>query len=143
MTTPHLPVLSPLMVEEQVRVALVEDLGRAGDITSQATIAPDMTATAEIVTREVMDAVLVPNTALRFVPPEEQKRSWLRTMMPGIPTFRAASKPEEHGPERSVWVLRDGQPVAVPGQYGAVFSFALVSVITARELLLGKADGTD
>ena len=38
MTMPYLPVLSPLMVEEQVRAALSEDLGRAGDITSQATI---------------------------------------------------------------------------------------------------------
>ena len=52
MTTPYLPVLSPLMVEEQVRAALVEDLGRAGDITSQATIAPDMLAEAELNARE-------------------------------------------------------------------------------------------
>lgn len=52
MTTPYLPVLSPLMVEEQVRAALSEDLGRAGDITSQATIAPDMVAKAELNSRE-------------------------------------------------------------------------------------------
>jgi nicotinate-nucleotide pyrophosphorylase (carboxylating) len=52
MTTPYLPVLSPLMVEEQVRAALVEDLGRAGDITSQATIAPQMVAEAELNARE-------------------------------------------------------------------------------------------
>lgn len=52
MTTPYLPVLSPLMVEEQVRAALSEDLGRAGDITSQATIAPDMVARAELNARE-------------------------------------------------------------------------------------------
>jgi len=31
-------------------------------------------------------------------------------------------------------------PVAVPGQYGAVFSFALVGVITARELLRGRSN---
>ena len=52
MTTPYLPVLSPLMVEEQVRAALTEDLGRAGDITSQATIAPEMVAKAELNARE-------------------------------------------------------------------------------------------
>lgn len=52
MTSPYLPVLSPLMVEEQVRAALCEDLGRAGDITSQATIAPEMVATAELNARE-------------------------------------------------------------------------------------------
>lgn len=52
MTTSYLPVLSPLMVEEQVRAALCEDLGRAGDITSQATIAPEMVAKAELNARE-------------------------------------------------------------------------------------------
>lgn len=52
MTTSYLPVLSPLMVEEQVRAALCEDLGRAGDITSQATIAPEMVARAELNARE-------------------------------------------------------------------------------------------
>ncbi|MCJ8053461.1 carboxylating nicotinate-nucleotide diphosphorylase [Shinella curvata] len=52
MTTSYLPVLSPLMVEDQVRAALVEDLGRAGDITSQATIGPDMKASAELNARD-------------------------------------------------------------------------------------------
>ena len=52
MTTPYLPVLSPVMVEEHVRSALAEDLGRAGDITSQATIAPGRTATAILNVRE-------------------------------------------------------------------------------------------
>src|SRR5262245_23563071 len=52
MTDAHRPVLSPLMIEDQVRAALVEDLGRAGDITSQATIAPEMTARAELNLRE-------------------------------------------------------------------------------------------
>lgn len=52
MTTSYLPVLSPLMVEDQVRAALAEDLGRAGDITSQATIGRDMKATAELNARE-------------------------------------------------------------------------------------------
>ena len=52
MTSPYLPVLSPVLVEEQVRAALGEDLGRAGDITSQATIAPDRTATAVLNVRE-------------------------------------------------------------------------------------------
>ena len=40
----HLPELPALMVEAQVRAALEEDLGRAGDITTQATIGPDMRA---------------------------------------------------------------------------------------------------
>lgn len=52
MTTPYLPVLSPVMVEDHVRLALAEDLGRAGDITSQATIAPGRSATAILNVRE-------------------------------------------------------------------------------------------
>ena len=52
MTTPYLPVLSPVMVEDHVRSALAEDLGRAGDITSQATIEPGRSATAILNVRE-------------------------------------------------------------------------------------------
>ncbi len=51
--TTHLPPSLPrLMVEEAVRAALLEDLGRAGDITTNATIAPDMTATAVMASRD-------------------------------------------------------------------------------------------
>ena len=45
------PELSPLLVESSVRMALEEDLGRAGDITSQATIRPDARAQASLVSR--------------------------------------------------------------------------------------------
>lgn len=71
MTTPYLPVLSPLMVEEQVRAALSEDLGRAGDITSQATIAPEMTATAELNAREdgVVAGLDLARAAFRLMDP--------------------------------------------------------------------------
>lgn len=71
MTHPHLPVLSPLMVEDQVRAALVEDLGRAGDITSQATIAPEMTATAELNAREegVVAGLDLARAAFRLMDP--------------------------------------------------------------------------
>jgi nicotinate-nucleotide pyrophosphorylase (carboxylating) len=50
------PSLPPLLVEDAVRAALKEDLGRAGDITSDATIPQDATATAVLATRE--DGVL-------------------------------------------------------------------------------------
>ncbi len=71
MTTPYLPVLSPLMVEEQVRAALAEDLGRAGDITSQATIAPDMAAAAELNAREdgVLAGLDLARAAFRLMDP--------------------------------------------------------------------------
>lgn len=50
--TPLPPSLSPIMVDDAVRAALREDLGRAGDITTQATIAADATAKAVMATRE-------------------------------------------------------------------------------------------
>ena len=50
------PSLSVLLVHDAVRAALKEDLGRAGDITSDATIPPLATATAVLATRE--DGVL-------------------------------------------------------------------------------------
>ncbi len=47
----NLPSLPDLLVVEAVRAALKEDLGRAGDITSAATIPPDARATANLVAR--------------------------------------------------------------------------------------------
>lgn len=44
--------INPLQIETQVRAALDEDLGRAGDITSLATIPPGRTATAAFVLRK-------------------------------------------------------------------------------------------
>lgn len=52
MTDQRPPSLPSLMVEDAVRAALLEDLGRAGDITTNATIAPDATATAVLASRE-------------------------------------------------------------------------------------------
>ena len=48
----NLPVLNPLLVEEAVRAALAEDFGRAGDITSQATIPASARARAVIAARK-------------------------------------------------------------------------------------------
>lgn len=46
------PSLPSLIIEEAVRAALLEDLGRAGDITTNATIAPSASATAVLASRE-------------------------------------------------------------------------------------------
>ncbi|WP_420959952.1 carboxylating nicotinate-nucleotide diphosphorylase [Brucella sp. IR073] len=49
---PNPPVLPRLLIEDAVRAALAEDLGRAGDITTQATIAEGAQAEAVLTTRE-------------------------------------------------------------------------------------------
>ncbi|MDI6834530.1 MAG: carboxylating nicotinate-nucleotide diphosphorylase [Rhizobiaceae bacterium] len=65
------PVLPALMIEDQVKAALVEDLGRAGDITTYATIAPERVATAEMNSREegVVAGIELARAAFRIVDP--------------------------------------------------------------------------
>jgi HlyD family secretion protein len=63
---------------------------------------PGMTATAEIVIEEKDKALLVPNRALRFLPPAAAQDG------------RAPSGSDEP----RVWVVRDGAAVAVPVQTG-------------------------
>jgi len=82
---------------------------------------PGMTATAEIKTQEVTDALLVPNAALRYTPTETNggdQRSLLQRLMPGPPRFRAASDQEAKGRQRTMYLLREGAPVAVPVEIG-------------------------
>jgi nicotinate-nucleotide pyrophosphorylase (carboxylating) len=47
----HLPPLYPILYEPLVRRALEEDLGRAGDLTSDAILPPDLLAEAKVVAR--------------------------------------------------------------------------------------------
>ncbi|MCH8952006.1 MAG: hypothetical protein IID49_07770 [Proteobacteria bacterium] len=47
-----LPPLPRLLLEPAIRAALLEDLGRAGDVTSDAVIAPGTKATALMRSRE-------------------------------------------------------------------------------------------
>ncbi|WP_370320552.1 carboxylating nicotinate-nucleotide diphosphorylase [Oricola sp.] len=65
------PSLPRLMVEDAVRAALLEDLGHAGDITTNATIVPDATATAELASREdgVIAGLGLAETAFRMMDP--------------------------------------------------------------------------
>jgi HlyD family secretion protein len=82
---------------------------------------PGMTATAEIAVETVENAILVPNAALRFAPPSEEtaeKPGLLRALMPMMPRFRQASRPEETGPLRTLWVLRGERPEAVRVEIG-------------------------
>jgi len=85
---------------------------------------PGMTATAEIVTAELENALLVPNAALRFTPPPPEAAAQprrggdlLASLLPRPPRPSAPKRVKET-PAKSaaqrIWLLRDGQPVAVP-----------------------------
>lgn len=87
---------------------------------------PGMTATAEIVTRRIEAALLIPNAALRYAPPVTNKGSGsgngggggggggsLLSRMFRPPGSRQTQTPTIEGKERQVWVLREGKPQAV------------------------------
>jgi HlyD family secretion protein len=86
---------------------------------------PGMTATADITTVELSDALLVPNAALRFVPPAEMSTPQSRGGIVGSllprppgPPAKTVTTTNADGASGKVWVLRDGQLVALPVTVG-------------------------
>jgi len=81
---------------------------------------PGMTATATITALKHDNALLVPNTALRFTPtavttaPAGGMLSSLTPRMPGGGGRRSAAARSSTAAARRIWVLRDGVAVAVP-----------------------------
>ena len=81
---------------------------------------PGMTATAQIVVQEVPGALAVPNAALRYTPPKEQKQPGFSVMNMFIPRMPPASKntaPSADG-TRTLYVLKDGVPKDVTVHVG-------------------------
>ncbi|MBP7053044.1 MAG: efflux RND transporter periplasmic adaptor subunit [Phycisphaerae bacterium] len=85
---------------------------------------PGMTATANITVQKVENALLVPSEALRFSPPAQQQKKSSRglvgMLLPGPPRMTKSEEVvDTNKRQQTVWVLRDGQPVAVPVTVGA------------------------
>ena len=89
-----------------------------------------MTATAEIVTAERENVLLAPNAALRFTPPPDDAQTsqgggLLSSLLPRPPRGMGGGRrggrvaSDKRGGLRQIWVLRDGQPVAVPVTVGS------------------------
>jgi HlyD family secretion protein len=97
---------------------------------SELLLRPGMTATAEIVTTKIDNALLVPNAALRFTPEganlpgqqpsANQQRGPLSALMPQFPR-RPANNNQRDSSRRfgRVWVLEDKKPVLVMFKPGA------------------------
>ena len=81
---------------------------------------PGMTATAQIVVQEVPDALAVPNAALRYTPPKEQKAQGFSVMNLFIPRLPPASKNSAPGADgtRTLHVLENGVPKAITVHVG-------------------------
>ena len=83
---------------------------------------PGMTASAEIASASVKNALLVPNAALRFTPspnaaPRGRGGFSLLPRPPGMAPRQTEATPVNSG-SHQVYILRDGQPVAVPVRPG-------------------------
>jgi HlyD family secretion protein len=89
---------------------------------SDLALRPGMTATAVITVEQLQDALLVPNAALRFTPPSTEatprQRGAFGMIFPRPPHTPRRSNVGRND-EPKVWMLRDGEPVAVPVKTGA------------------------
>ena len=85
---------------------------------------PGMTATAEIIATERENVLLVPNAALRFTPPQPAEAQssggggLVASLLPRPPRGLAPRRQSGNArgtrsAARQIWVLRDGQPVAM------------------------------
>lgn len=90
---------------------------------------PGMTATAEIVATERENVLLVPNAALRFTPPpppdaQSSSGGLVASLLPRPPRGLAPRRQSGNArgarsAVRQIWVLRDGQPVAMSVTIGS------------------------
>jgi HlyD family secretion protein len=94
---------------------------------SDLSLRPGMTATADITVKKVENATLIPNAALRFIPPNKEKEnasddvSLLRKLLPRRHR-RPPKKRKDTTVDRMqqrVWTLRDGRLFAITVGIGA------------------------
>lgn len=106
---------------------------------------PGMTATARIITAKRENALLVPNAALRFTPPaaaeSTQQGGLLSRLLPRPPQAKKQPATAAGNGTRQVWVLRDGQPLAVATPVGV--SNGRQTEILGGDLKAGTAVITD
>ena len=117
---------------------------------SRLLLRPGMTATADITVSQVKDAILVPNAALRFTPPQavvatgtsaEPKRSIISRLMPRPRRSGSSNRNNQEQKTKKhvsakVWVLKDGQPLAIPVTQGV--SDGIKTVIVSGDLQPGQ-----
>jgi HlyD family secretion protein len=103
---------------------------------------PGMTATADITVKKVENAVLIPQAALRFTPPVQEKeeqpsRGLVGSLLPRPPRPSAKRKQVENsaGKQQTVWILKDRQPSALSISIGS--TDGTMTEVTAGEIRPG------
>jgi HlyD family secretion protein len=114
---------------------------------SDLALRPGMTATANITAQLVANVMLVPNAALRFSPPlqEEAARTSGSLLTRLFPRPPRPSRPPDIGDakskQRRVWVVSDGQPLAVAVVTGS--TDGVMTEITGGDIAVGSEVITD
>jgi HlyD family secretion protein len=85
---------------------------------------PGMTATADITVKKIEDALLVPNAALRFSPPVQEKQqpenvSLTSRLLPRRRSTREDKQSDAQKGQKVVWMLQDGAPLSLPITVGS------------------------
>lgn len=83
---------------------------------SEQLLRPGMTVSANITTQVVKDALLVPNTALRFTPPIVQEQGESNFMMFGRPPIKKKQDLSMSG--KQLWVLKNAKAEAIAVNFG-------------------------
>lgn len=123
----------PLLIEPIVRRALEEDLGRAGDLTTDLLIPPGRTAHAAIVARErgVVSGLVAAEIAFRLIDPGVHIQRHLRD---GEPVSAGAAIASIEGPARGILTA---ERVALN------FLGHLSGVATSTHALVARIAGTE
>lgn len=116
---------------------------------SELLLRPGMTATTVITVKKIENALLVPNAALRFLPPEAPRTgkakggSLMGSLIPHPPRSEARSPDPANGKsrEQKVWTLREGQLTAVAITKGT--SDGVMTEVTGGDLEPGTELVTD
>lgn len=108
---------------------------------------PGMTATASITVNKVENAVLLPNTALRFTPPvQEEKQSsggLVGMLLPRPPRSGSTAREDTaaNKKQQRVWTLKEDKLLAIPVTVGA--TDGVMTAMLTGDLTPGTAVVTD
>ncbi len=105
---------------------------------SEMLLRPGMTATADIITKVVKNALLVPNASLRFTPPvkvlkkDQTSGKMIDRLLPRHQKKEQKAKITDQESKSSVWVLKEGKPVQVFIEAGD--SDTILTVVTGGDI---------
>jgi HlyD family secretion protein len=106
---------------------------------------PGMTATADITVKEVQNAILIPNSALRFMPPVQEEQAsknnggLLNQLLPRPGRFHQRQRRDTGGDKKQdrVWTLRDGHLAAISITTGS--TDGIMTEVTGGDIEPGMA----